>query len=84
MAAKEPLKGVELVDCARANSKQGITTAAYLCGYGDDLDSFSQELQHACNHMRVEYHELADLIPEQRATQQQPGIEIAPDTPNSL
>jgi hypothetical protein len=84
MAAKEPLKGIELVDCARANAKQGIKTAAYLCGYGDDLPMFSQELQHACDHMGVEYHELADLIPEEWSSRRQLGVEIAPDTPNNL
>jgi hypothetical protein len=84
MAANQPLKGVELVDCARANAKQGIATAAYLCGYGDDISRFSQELQQACQHMGVEFHELRDLIPDQRLNPQIAGVEIAPDSVNSL
>ncbi len=44
MASPKPLHGTELVDCARANAKQGIETAAYQCGYGEDLNKFAQEL----------------------------------------
>lgn len=84
MAANTPLKGLELVDCAKANAKQGIETAAHLCGYGDDLTTFKQELKQACNDMGVEFHELSDLITDQQTVLQTGGIEVAPDTTADL
>jgi hypothetical protein len=84
MAAKEPLKGLELVDCAKANAAQGIETATHLCGYGQDVNNFKQALQQACSDMGVKFHELSDLITHQQAMIQEPGVEIAPDTPNEL
>jgi hypothetical protein len=48
MTAAQPLKGIALIDCARANAQQGIDTAARLCGYGRDLHTFSRELSQAC------------------------------------
>ncbi|UBF26253.1 hypothetical protein K9N68_32895 [Kovacikia minuta CCNUW1] len=84
MAAKKPLKGLELVDCAKANAAQGAETAAHLCGYGEDLDTFRGSLKQACQDIGVEFHELSDLITYQQSMIQEPGIEIAPDTPNEL
>jgi hypothetical protein len=65
MTSLTPLKGTELVDCARANAKQGIQTAAQLCGYGDDLNKFAQELRKACEEMNLQVKELSDLITDQ-------------------
>lgn len=84
MASSAPLKGIELVDCAKANAPQGTEVAAELCGYGKDLSQFQQELQRACQQIGVEISELKDLITEQQIVQQNGGIEIAPDTPSEL
>ncbi len=84
MAASEPLKGIELIDCAKANAKQGIEVAANLCGYGDDLIEFRQQLHQACQQIGVEMTELSDLITEQQTVLQTGGIEIAPDTASEL
>ncbi|MBF2045966.1 MAG: hypothetical protein EDM05_042120 [Leptolyngbya sp. IPPAS B-1204] len=84
MAASEPLKGIELIDCAKANAKQGIEVAANLCGYGDDLTEFRQQLHQACQQIGVEMTELSDLITEQQTVLQTGGIEIAPDTASEL
>lgn len=84
MAAPTPLKGLELVDCAKANAKQGIETAAHQCGYGDNLTVFKQELKQACEGMGVQFYELSDLITDQQAMIQNAGIEVAPDTPSEL
>ncbi|MBO3458553.1 hypothetical protein G7B40_006605 [Aetokthonos hydrillicola Thurmond2011] len=65
MASTTPLKGTELVDCARANAKQGIETAAYQCGYGEDLNTFSSELRKACEDMNLQVKELTELITDQ-------------------
>ena len=84
MASPTPLKGLELVDCARANAKQGIETAADLCGYGQDINTFSQELKQACNDMGVTMHELSDLITEQDALIKTEGEIVAPETETIL
>lgn len=85
MAATTPLKGLELVDCARANAKQGMETAANLCGYGADLNTFKQELQQACQAMGVEFHELTDLITDQqRLLTLGEGEIVAPDSTSQL
>jgi hypothetical protein len=84
MASSTPLNGLELVDCARANAKQGIETAAELCGYGDDLRTFSQQLKQACDQMGVKFNELTDLITEQDSLIQTEGEIVAPETDTVL
>jgi adenosine deaminase len=84
MASSNALKGIELIDCAKANAKQGIETTAHLCGYGEDITTFSQELQQACQQIGVEIHELSDLITDQQMILQQQGIEVAPDSKADL
>ncbi len=79
------LQGTELVDCARANAKQGIETAAYQCGYGDDLNTFARELKQACEHMNLQVKELTELITDQEMLLQLGGGEVvAPDTASEL
>ncbi len=84
MASSTRLKGLELVDCARANAKQGIETAAKQCGYGDDLHTFSQELKQACTDMGVTFNELTDLITEQDNLIKTEGEIVAPETETIL
>jgi len=84
MASPTPLQGLDLVDCARANAKQGIETTADLCGYGKDLNTFRHELEKACQHMGVEFHELSDLIRDETPLMQMGGEIVAPDTPYEL
>jgi len=84
MASSAPLKGIELVDCAKANAAQGLNVAAELCGYGKDVAQFQHELQQACQQMGIEISELSDLITEQQMVRETGGIEIAPDTPSQL
>ncbi|WP_414624218.1 hypothetical protein [Calothrix sp. CCY 0018] len=85
MASPTPLKGTDLVDCAKANAKQGIETAALQCGYGDDLNTFRRELSNACEEMNLQVSELNELI-----TTPDPmlnigvGEVVAPDTPSDL
>lgn len=85
MASPTPLQGTELVDCARANAKQGIETAAYQCGYGEDLNTFARELRQACEQMNLQVKELTELITDQEMLLQMGGGEVvAPDTPSEL
>ncbi len=85
MASPKPLHGTELVDCARANAKQGIETAAYQCGYGEDLNTFAQELRIACEQMNLQVKELNELITDQDLILNLgSGEVIAPDTASEL
>lgn len=84
MASPTPLKGTELIDCAKANAKQGVETAAHLCGYGNDLNTFERELKQACQNIGVHIHGLSDLITDQQQLIQLAGTEVAPDSPSSL
>lgn len=84
MASSTPLIGTDLIDCAKANAKQGIETAAYLCGYGKNLDNFKQNLVQACDDIGVKVYELSDLITDQQTVKESGGLEIAPETPSDL
>lgn len=85
MPSSKPLHGTELVDCARANAKQGIETAAYQCGYGDDLNTFARELRQACEQMNLQVKELSELITDQDMILQiGTGEVVAPDTASEL
>lgn len=84
MASPTPLKGLELVDCARANAKQGIETAAELCGYGNNLNTFSNELKQACDQMGVTITELTDLITDQDSLIKTEGEIVAPESESVL
>ncbi|BAY96504.1 hypothetical protein NIES37_04370 [Tolypothrix tenuis PCC 7101] len=85
MASTTPLLGTELVDCARANAKQGIETAAYQCGYGNDLNKFAHELRQACEEMNLQVKELTELITDQDLILQiGTGEVVAPDTASEL
>lgn len=48
MAANNPLKGIELIDCAKANSQELVDIVAYRCGYGENISLFEQELKKSC------------------------------------
>lgn len=85
MASPTPLQGTELVDCARANAKQGIETAARQCGYGEDLNTFARELRQACEQMNLQVKELSELITDQEMILQMgSGEVVAPDTASEL
>ena len=84
MSSSTPLKGSELIDCARANMKQGIEVAAKGCGYGDNISSFENELKGACNAMGIDINSFADLIFLEQNINETSGVEIAPDTLRQL
>lgn len=85
MTSSKPLKGTDLVDCAKANAKQGIETAALQCGYNNDINAFAQELRNACEKMNLQVSELTELITEKDMTVNPRGREVfAPDTPADL
>lgn len=84
MAASNRLQGLDLIDCAKANAKQGLEVTAQLCGYQTDLIGFQQQLQQACRQIGVEVSELSDLITDQPTLSLENGIEVAPNTASEL
>ncbi len=84
LSGKQPLTGADLIDCARANAKQGIETAASLCGYGEDVSRFQEALKQAGSKMGIEIESLSDLMGESENLAGRRGIDVAPDTSSSL
>ncbi|MBW4465443.1 MAG: hypothetical protein KME07_08380 [Pegethrix bostrychoides GSE-TBD4-15B] len=84
MAAKTRLEGIELIDCAKANAKQGLAEATRLCGYHENIPEFQQQLQQACQQIGVEISELSDLITDVPVVSLETGVQIAPDTESDL
>ncbi|MDB9321018.1 hypothetical protein PN483_23155 [Nodularia spumigena CS-591/04] len=85
MTSPKPLLGTELVDCARANAKQGIKIAAYQCGYGDDVNTFARELRESCEKMNLQVKELNELITDQdMILELGTGEIVAPETASEL
>lgn len=79
--SSEPLRGTDLVDCAKANENQDVETAAQRCGYSD-VATFEQELKNACNALGIEIQGFKDLAAMPQTSE--PGIEIAPESPTRL
>ncbi|MEA5566880.1 hypothetical protein [Anabaena sp. UHCC 0399] len=85
MVSAKQLYGTDLVDCARANAKLGIETAAYQCGYGDDINTFARKLRQACEQMNLQVKELSELVTDQDIILEMgTGEIIAPDTSSEL
>jgi hypothetical protein len=82
MTAPTPLLGTELIDCARANSKDGIEAASHRCGYGENLSDFERELSNACHAIGVKADSFAELIAIQPTDSS--GIEIAPESASQI
>lgn len=79
------LKGIELIDCAKANAKQGIAVAAENCGYQDNFELFNANLHEACQQIGIDVNELGDLITDQQiAKENRKVLEISPDSPTDL
>ncbi len=62
MSVQKRLEGIELIDCAKANAKQGLATAAKQCGYDDNIALFKEHLIAACQEIGVDIEQLSDLI----------------------
>lgn len=77
MASQNPLTGIELIDCAKANSAQGVAIAADLCGYGTDTKTFLEAVRRAGDDMGVSIDELQDLDTTD-SINPSTGLEISP------
>jgi hypothetical protein len=61
MKSSEPFKGIELIDCARANGNESIAITAERCGYASDIEMFEEELEKAGKAIGVEIQNFSDL-----------------------
>lgn len=62
LSGKEPLKGEELTNCARANASGGVIKAAKLCGFGTDIASFQSSLKEAAHALELPMESFKKLI----------------------
>ncbi|MEM1172480.1 MAG: hypothetical protein AAGJ08_26225 [Cyanobacteria bacterium P01_H01_bin.35] len=86
MNTPKNLTGIELIDCAKANAKDGIEKAAQRCGYGQDIKLFQQKLQQACDEkgISIDVDNISLLITSQQLIKEEGGVEIAPETTSSF
>ncbi|ACK64293.1 hypothetical protein PCC8801_0189 [Rippkaea orientalis PCC 8801] len=84
LSGEMPLTGTELIDCARANAKQGLQTTAQLCGYQTDINKFQEALQEAGKQAGITIDALGDLLSESKNVRGRSGGEVAPDSSSSL
>jgi hypothetical protein len=84
MTSSVPLQGLELVSCAKANAKQGLTITAKQCGYGENIELFQNSLKQAGQDMGVDIEDLSNLITAQQQIREMGEIEIAPDTTTNI
>jgi hypothetical protein len=79
------LQGIELINCAKANAKQGIEVAAKQSGYENNINLFQENLNKACQEIGVNINEFEDLITDQEIAKTNRLItEIAPETNSQL
>jgi hypothetical protein len=81
------LQGIELINCAKANAKQGINVAAKQSGYEQNINLFQENLTKACQEIGVKIDEFEDLITDQeiaKTTRSMTEIEIAPESNSEL
>ena len=79
------LQGIELIDCAKANAKQGAAVAAERSGYDQNVGLFIENLNKACQQIGVDINELEDLITDQQvAKERRKLMDIAPETNSDL
>ena len=79
------LQGIELIDCAKPNAKQGVAVAARQSGYGENIGLFTENLHKACQEIGVNINELNDLITDQQIAKENRQVtEISPDTDSQL
>ena len=62
LSGENPLKGEELINCAKANASAGVEQAATLCGYASDIDGFRSSLEEAINKFELPKESFQKLL----------------------
>ena len=82
MKSTTKLHGIELLDCAQANAKSGLSPTAQQCGYGNNILDFQNELQKAGREIGIQISGLHDLILERKKIER--GRDFSPDSPEQI
>ncbi len=78
MTSSKQLHGIDLIDCAQANAKSGLSVAARQCGYGNNIKAFQNELQKASGEIGIHISSLNELILDAHKIEREK--EFAPDS----
>jgi hypothetical protein len=78
-----PLTGIDLLNCAQANAKEGLDAASQHCGYGSDSERFMAALQEAAHNKGITLKNFSDLL-NFDDLRPSPGEAIAPESPGEL
>ena len=81
--ASTPLTDIDLLNCAQANAKEGLESAAQHCGYGEDSSRFMAALQEAAQNKGITLKNFSDLL-NFDDLQPSSGEAIAPESPGNL
>ncbi len=76
------LHGIELLDCAQANAKLGLSTTVQQCGYGNNILAFQKELQKTGSEIGIQISSLQDLMLETPKIER--GRDFSPDTSEQI
>lgn len=82
MTSPKALHGIELLDCAQANAKLGLSTATQQCGYGDNILAFQKELQKAGSEIGIQISGLNELIFETKGIERE--RDFSPDSSDQI
>ncbi|MBE9043938.1 hypothetical protein IQ255_05885 [Pleurocapsales cyanobacterium LEGE 10410] len=78
MTSPKPLHGIDLIDCAQANARAGLSVATQQCGYGNNIKAFQNELQKASSEIGIHAGSLSELILDTHKVEREQ--EFAPDS----
>ncbi len=76
------LRGIELIDCAKANASRGVAYAAKQAGYQEDISLFRESLNQACKRIGVDISNLQDLVTDQQKVRK--GVNLTEVSPDSM
>ena len=62
LSGENPLKGQELINCAKANASAGVEQAASLCGFASNVDSFRSSLKEAIEKSKLPAESFQKLL----------------------
>ncbi len=62
LSGENPLKGEELVNCAKANASAGVEQAAKLSGYAADIDRFRTSLKETIHELDLSEKSFQKLL----------------------
>jgi hypothetical protein len=62
LSGESPLKGEELINCAKANTSGGVKMAAELCGFAGDIERFQSALKNTVQELELPLESFNKLL----------------------